>query len=260
MLVAACYGPSVPEGVACSDHKACPSEQSCYFGKCFTEAPPCVPIDDGSGHLTAPLLDSAITLDGDLSDWPTCFISIDHDNAGEVRDLDGLGKFAPGRFSVAADANHLYLAAEVQGIAPLGDQPVPDVFLNNAISVYFDGDGIATTASYDDDAAQIVVDHANREQAFHSGSLGTNPDVASAASTTGTTFTIEMTVEPATFGLARFGSTIGFDIGLVAGDGSAMSSELVWFQRCAEPQCGCSNEPAAPFCDAREFGTLAIGP
>jgi hypothetical protein len=230
----------------------------CFFGKCAAERPPCLEIATGTGQLTAPLLDRAITLDGDLADWPTCFVTIDPSSAGLVRDLGAGGRFASGRFSVAADADHIYVAAEVQSVPPLGEHAAPDVFLNNAISVYFDGDGSFTTQAYDADAAQIVVDHANRQGAFHSGSIITVPELASAAVAGATTFTIEMAVTPASFGLAAFGDRIGFDIGLVAGDGAVMTSELVWFQACARPTCGCSSTDTAPYCDAREFGTLAI--
>jgi hypothetical protein len=260
LVVVGCYAPIPPVGAPCASNRACPEELVCAFGKCVAETPACIPIVAGSGKLTAPRLDSAIVLDGDLSDWPTCFVTVDPSSAGLVRDLGAGGNFASGRFSVAADADHLYVAAEVQSVPPLGDHLPPAVYLNNAISTYFDGDGQFATATYDADAAQIVVDHANREQAFHSGSTVTVPDVASVAMTGTSTFTIEMSVAPATFGLAAFANPIGFDIGLVGGDGSVMTSELVWFQACKPPACGCSNGDAAPYCDARELGTVELAP
>jgi len=68
-----------------------------------------------------------------------------------------------------------------------------------------------------------------------------------------------MSVSAASFGLASFATTIGFDIGLVGGDGSVMTSELVWYQACAPPACGCASD-AAPYCDARELGTATFAP
>jgi hypothetical protein len=263
LVVMGCYSPKPPEGIACSAvDKSCPAPLMCAFGKCVSEMPACIPIDAGKGKLTVPHVDSPIVLDGSLGDWPTCFISVDPSSAGLVRDLGAGGKFASGRFSIAADDAHLYVAAEVNSVPPLGDQPAPDVYLNNAISVYFDGDGVFTTGHYDADAAQIVIDHANREGAFHyPDGVITVPELASVAATGTSTFTIEMSLTPASFGLAAFGDAIGFDIGLVGGDGSVMTSELVWFQACAAPACGCDNgEPAAPFCDAREFGTATFAP
>jgi hypothetical protein len=70
-----------------------------------------------------------------------------------------------------------------------------------------------------------------------------------------------MSVRPPTFGTATFSNTIGFDIGLVGGNGDVMTSELVWFQACTRPECGCANgNESAPFCDARQFGKATIAP
>ena len=259
LLTWGCYAPHPPDGAPCTADKQCPAPLGCYFGKCSAAAPPCIPIATGSGSLTAPVLATPIRIDGDLSDWPTCFVTVDASTAGLVRDLGAGGQFTPGRFSVAADAGHLYVAAQVTSAPPLGDAPPPNVFLNNAISVYFDGDGQIAGAAYDADAAQIVVDHANREQAFRNATAVVVPEVASAATSDATTFTIELSVAPATFGLPAFGPTVGFDIGLVGGNGTNMTSELVWFQRCTTPACGCPDgTDAAPYCDAREFGSVKL--
>jgi len=263
LFVAGCFSPKPPEGVACSADKSCPNGLFCAFGKCVSEMPACLPIDAGMGKLTVPHLDHALALDGDLSDWPTCFITVDPSTAGLVRDLGAGGMFASGRFSIAADDDHLYVGAEVHSVPPLGDHAPPEVFLNNAISVYFDGDGVFTTAEYDADAAQIIVDHANRVGVYHNPGPPTTsvPELVTAATTGTSTFTIEMSVTAGSFGLTQFGSSIGFDIGLVGGDGSVMTSELVWYQACAPPACGCpSGSDAAPYCDTREFGTATFAP
>ena len=42
------------------------------------------------------------------------------------------------------------------------------------------------------------------------------------------------------------------------GDGEVMTSELVWFQACAPPDCECVNGQSAPFCDSRQFGTATF--
>jgi len=260
LAVASCYAPHAPDGAPCAEDRTCPSGQTCTFGICSESTPPCIPIDSGAGKLTIPKLRESVVVDGDLADWPTCFITVDATTAGLVRDLGADGHYAPGRFSIAADDDRLYVAAEVTIVPPLGDQPLPAIYKNNAISVYFDGDGVFDQMAYGSDGAQIVVDHANREQAFHSpgGSIPL-PDVTSAATVGPTTFTIEMSVSAASFGLVSFATTIGFDIGLVGGDGSVMTSELVWYQACAPPACGCTSD-AAPYCDARELGTATFAP
>ena len=111
------------------------------------------------------------------------------------------------------------------------------------------------TAAYGEDASQIVVDHANRTAAFRSGT-GTPPyvpDIESATRVGTGTVTIELAVTPQTFNAMAFADTIGFDIGLVGGNGDVMTTELVWFQACTVPACGCSTDNA-PYCDSRQFG------
>jgi Carbohydrate family 9 binding domain-like len=235
----------------------------CTQGVCVrhpTDAPTmCLPIVSGSGSLTAPRLPGPLALDGDLGDWPTCFVTLDTTTA-IVRDLGAGGRFPTGRFSVAHDATHVYIAVEVLGVLPLGDQPIPAIYQNNSISIYLDADGVFATARYDLDAAQIVVDHANRVQGFRSSALATVPNLTSGAAMDQATFRIEVAVQASTFGRAAFANTIGFDIGFEGGDGAKQTSELVWFEKCGPPACGCMNGMSAPFCDARQFGTLTLAP
>lgn len=261
VLLAGCYAPDPPAGARCGPGLACPTGLDCVFERCVAEPPPCIEITAGAGQLAVPRLDSAIAIDGDLADWPTCFITVDQARAGLVRDLGAGGRYAPGRFSLAAaaDDDRVFLAAEVEFVLPLGDHAPPEVYLNHAISAYFDADGVALTSVYDTDATQIVVDHANRTAGFRSGTgVVPVPGMVSATARGATTFTIEMSVTPATFGRTAFADAIGFDIGLVGGNGDEMTSELVWFQACTRPACGCAGDDSAPFCDARQFGRAAI--
>jgi len=260
VVLAGCYAPSPPDGIACGTDDECPSSQFCAFHQCVSAAPACLPIEAAAGKLDILAFDVPPTIDGSLDDWPTCFVTVDLDTAGQIRDLGPGGKYAPGRFSIASAGGRLFVGAELLAVAPLGDHVPPDVYLNSAISVYFDADGVSPTSRYDDDAAQIVIDHANRRGAFRSGNGGVIdvPDVTSAARVGDTTFAIEMSISPATLGASEFAGTIGFDIGLVGGDGELMTSELVWFQACAPPACECTNGDSAPYCDARQFGTATF--
>ena len=259
VLLAGCYAPVPPDGIACGEATVCQESQFCAFGTCVTEPPACLPVEAGRGKLTIPELAVAPVIDGELGDWPTCFVTLDEMTAGLVRDLGAGGKYAPGRFSLASFDNRLYVAAELLSVQPLGEQPVPDIYLNSAISVYVDASGDCDTARYDDDAAQIVVDHANRTAAFQSGNGGiVTVRVDSASKVGASTFTIEMSVGPESLGSTSFAETIGFDIGLVGGDGEVMTSELVWFQACEAPACECANGQSAPFCDTRQFGTATF--
>lgn len=263
MVLVGCYAPHPPEGVPCASNGACPSPLTCAAGLCEREALPpdgfeCTPIALGAGMLAVPRMASPV-LDGDLADWPTCFVPIDPASTPS-RDLDGSARFVKGRFSIARDDAHIYVAAEVMGILPLGDQAAPAVYENNSISLYLDGDGSFTTMQYDPDAIQIVIDHANRAQGFRSGTQLTAPGLTSAAKTTGTTFSIEVALTPATFGRTAFAPAIGFDLGFEGGDGTSQYSETWWYQACGPPACGCTNGMAAPYCDARAFGRATLAP
>jgi hypothetical protein len=275
MLVGGCYAPQPPEGAPCTSNGACPSPLTCSVGHCVSEAVrdaradgtsglgsdaarPCTPIATGAAQLTAPMIQAPV-IDGDLSDWPTCFVTMDA-ATNPIRDLGANGMFPSGRFSIARDASHVFVAAEVMGVPPLGMQPPPAVYLNNSISVYVDGSGHATMATYGTHAAQIVVDHANQLQAFRNAGEVMLSNVVTAAKTDQATYTIEMSLTPASLSLFSFGPTLGFDIGFEGGDGTTQSSEVLWVETCGPPDCVCPNNSAvsAPYCDAREFGVAAL--
>ena len=275
MLVGGCYAPQLPEGAPCTSNGACPAPLTCSVGHCVSNAirdaladgtsglgsdaaRPCTPIAVGSAQLTAPTIQAPV-IDGDLSDWPTCFVTIDA-SANPTRDLGANGMFPSGRFSIARDASHVFVAAEVTGVPPLGMQPPPSVYLNNSVSVYVDGAGHSTMATYGPHAAQIVVDHANQVQAFRDGNTITLPNMVTAAKTNQATYTIEMQLAPSSLFLSSFGATLGFDIGFEGGDGTTQTSEVLWVETCGPPDCVCTMASAvsAPYCDAREFGVAAL--
>lgn len=239
----------------------------CSGGQCRREALPvdaavdafaCTPITAGAGRLNAPRVTAPI-IDGDVGDWTACFVTLSP-ATNPARDLDGTMRFLNGRFSVAHDGTRLYIAADVEGIAPLGDQPLPSVYENNSISLYLDGDGSFASMQYDPDAVQIVIDHANRVQAYRNGALVTIPGVVTAVKTVGTRFAIEVAIQASAFGRTAMASSMGFDIGFEGGDGVDQYSEVYWYQACGLPACGCSLTNAAPYCDAREFGRASLSP
>jgi hypothetical protein len=263
-----CYAPHPQEGAPCASNGACPEPLACSLGHCVDRAnihdasvdvpAACTPIAGATGMLTAPSI-TAPTIDGDLSDWTTCFVAIAADT-NPTRDLGANGMFPSGRFSIAHDATNVFIAAEVMGVLPLGDQPPPAVYQNNSISFYLDGDGVFTSATYDADAAQIVVDHANQVQAFRSGTPVALTSFASAARTNGATYTVELAVRASTFGDHKFGTSIGFDIGFEGGDGTQQFSEVLWVESCGPPACGCTDGSVAPYCDERELGLAHLAP
>lgn len=268
VVLVGCYAPQLPEGAPCADNGACPAPLLCSAGHCVRDlvhdAPgdgsdaqhACTPIVAGVAALTAPTIHAPV-IDGDLADWPTCFVAIAA-ATNPTRDLGANGMFPSGRFSIARDASHVYVAAEVMGVPPLGDQPPPMVYFNNSISLYLDGAGHATTAMYGVHAAQIVIDHANQVQAFRNGTEVVLANLVTAAKTSQATYTIEISIGPSTLGMFGFGSTLGFDIGFEGGDGTVQTSEVLWVETCGPPACGCANGVVAPYCDARELGIAML--
>jgi hypothetical protein len=225
------------------------------------DGPPCTPIADGSGRLTVPSVETPPTIDGDISEWTTCFVTLDAANAALVLDPGNENKFPSGRFALEHDAGHVYFAAQVTGIAPLGSATAPAIYKNNAIELYVTGNGPSMNMGYDADTLQIDIDHANREQAYSVGNAASTMDVTSVTTlgSDGVTYTIEASVEPGTFGLTAFGSSIGFDFAIDDGSGASQLSSLIWYEGCGANDCA-GSACNQPFCDQREFGSAALAP
>jgi hypothetical protein len=220
----------------------------------------CTPIGGSNGQLVAPLVTTAPTIDGDLSDWTTCFLTLDQTTAGQLESYtSGTPHYVSGTYSICHDSGHVYFAAEVAGIAPLGSEGVPDNWENNAVEVYFHGSGEGSAPGYDANALQIVVDHANREQAFANNNSATSTAVVSATATSGDAYSVEMSIAPATLSIGSFGSNMGFDLAFDNGNGSAQLTQLFWFNACSATGDMCDGSSCdQPFCDERDFGNLAL--
>lgn len=223
----------------------------------------CIPITGAAGVLVVPRVATPPKIDGDLADWPTCFVRLDAANAGQVRILEGAGGVFPaGEFTLLHDGARLYIGARMAGAPPLGDNGGPELYENDSISVYVDADG-SLVNGYGADALQIVVDHAGRMQGFRHPQMVdvVNAEKAARLAGDGKAYTVELAVAPATFGAASFGPNVGFDIAWNDGTGTNQLSELVWFKKCgASSSCGCENGDDAPYCDSRQFGVAKLLP
>ncbi len=226
-----------------------------------TDPTPCLPLSVAKpGHMVAPTVAEAPVIDGVLDDWKTCFLTLNHDNAGFERGTGIAHGFPSARFSIARHGSSLYVAASVIGVSPLGNDTV-DIRHNDNIEVYLDGDGL-TMIGYGTDAREIVIDHANRLQGFRTGGASDIGAVNHAVVESDGRYTVELELQPATFGLAEFSSTVGFDFGVSDGDGIGLMTELVWTQQC-ESTTACSCwwiDDDAPYCDSRQFGRVAFKP
>jgi len=222
----------------------------------------CTPIGGSNGQLVAPHVATPPTIDGDLSDWKTCFVALDQADAGQLLSFTGgTPQYASGTFSISHDSGHLYVAAQVEGIAPLGDDGSSQNWENNAIELYLHGSGDGTAPGYDTSALQIVVDHLDQEAAFKNGNSATSTEIAWHTTGSGDAYTVEMSVEPSTFSIAAFGSNMGFDIAFDNGNGSAQLTQVVWFNACSGTNDACGGSSCnQPFCDERLFGNVALAP
>jgi hypothetical protein len=216
------------------------------------DAGSCTPIATGSAAISVPAVVTPPSIDGNLDDWNTCFIELDGSNA---QNIAGAPPFASGRFALEYGSDTLYLAAEVVGVAPLGSAGLPDIFVNNAVEIYVDGDGLASAAAYDAHTAQLVVDHNNAQKWFVTGQAMNLPQVATAVTlgSDGVTYRVEIAVPATALGLVQLASPFGFDIDWTTGSGATQLSRIAWAQTCPS----CTKDPC---CDAREFGTATLAP
>lgn len=221
----------------------------------------CRSITTGTpGSLVARKVASAPSIDGDLSDWDTCFFAIDRNNAYSVRDIAGTGAYPSGEFSVVHDGAKIYVAVRMAKVDALGGATGTSLFLNDAAEIYFDTDGVLAQ-DYTSDAMQIIVDHTGKHQGFRNQATVDTPLVKSAALSAGEKITIELEVTPSTFGRTTFANPIGFDVALDNGDGSNQLTQIVWFQKCRKSSgCGCTDGNDSPYCDGRQFGSLMLEP
>lgn len=247
-----------PEVQLLPDGGAAPSPDA---GRDVATGPSCLPIAGPTpGSIIVPRVAIAPAVDGDLADWPACFVDLDASSAYLVRNLGGPP--ARGAFSLVHDGAKLYVAARVEGVAPLGGNGGPEIYRNDSVEVYLDADGM-TESGYGADTMQIVVDHDGRIQGFHESAQVAAPGAAAAAraDADGRTYTIEVAVAPSTFGAAAFATIVGFDIAINEGDGQNQLSQIVWFQKCtAATGCQCANGNDAPYCDSRQFGSATLAP
>lgn len=215
------------------------------------------------GSLVAPKVASAPNVDGDLSDWQTCFVPLNRNTAYSVRDVAGSGTYPSGEFSVVHDGAKIYVAVRMAKVGSLGDESDgADIFRNDSAEIYFDADGVLAQ-TYGSDTTQIVVDHAGRRQGFRMSAVADAPSTRSAArvANDGASFTIELEVAPATFGRSSFANPLGFDVAFNDGDGQSQLTQIIWFQKCRQSSgCGCADGNDSPYCDGRQFGSLMLEP
>jgi hypothetical protein len=240
------------------------------------EAPPKPPADAGpgadgavgcppaatftNGELTARPAATAVTIDGDLSEWQCAqFFTFDATTAAMVIGV----KDIPNRYSfaVAWDASYVYVAARVMDPPPLeGNATGDEIYSNDAIEVYL-SESARPDGTYGPNDHQWVVDWANRTQVYQ-GTSGAEPSAGftSMVKPNATGYEVEVRIAASELGYEKLtaDTSVRFAIAGVNSKDATQSTWMVW-HRAAGPDCTdsvCCNA----HCDTRFMGGLVFGP
>lgn len=243
-------GSAPPEDASTPDSTVCPSP-----------APSASP-------LTAHRAPGAIHLDGNLDDWKCVpFVTLTQAFAAYAKTPDGGSAPIAADFAVAWDGDYLYVAARVTD-ATIDGTNATSPELNDSIAIYLGGDAFPT-GDYSGLDHQYVVDHVNLAVDYQYLSTPARtpspPGFLSATQTTDTGFAIEARIGATAVGRNTFaaGDSLGFDFGLVAGDGTTQRFVLLWADAdessCLCVRCCCLSATPLPACDTLRFGKLTLG-
>jgi hypothetical protein len=232
------------------------------------------------GQIVAPQASGPITVDGDLGDWGTpFFVLLDSGDAAFIMGPNGTCNSANAQskclvpsgesaeVALLWDSANLYVAVRVTVAGVGGTSTTP--YLNDAVEVYLRGDP-AATGNYTNVDHQYVVDWQNTLVDYgpspNDTALPNPPGVTSAVKVAAGngSYVVEMQIALTQLGQSTLtpGQTLGFDLGVDHGQGSATTrSFLVWWMSahspptCTTTKCtGCN--PDQPYCDTLDFGLV----
>ena len=239
------------------------------------------PCPTAAGMLTAPRAAGPITIDGDLGDWGSpAFTTLAASDAALIMGPNGtctagnattqclVPSGETSQIALLRDSANLYIGVRVT-VASVGGTSTTNPYTNDAVEIYLRGD-LAATGDYTSVDHQYIIDWQNLVLDYgppQSGTGQTNPPgvtsaVKVAAGNDG--YVVEVKVALSQLGQTSLapGQTLGFDLGVDHGQGTAASrSFLVWWMSAhAPPQCttakcmSCS--PEQPYCDTLDFGLV----
>ena len=222
-------------------------------------------VVNSSGQLAARRAGFAVNVNGDLGEWSCVpFVRVDQDS--------GVARY-PGAVTIAAeiatlwDDAGLYVAARVLDPAVQGNDAT-EIFYNDSIELYLDGDGNLTGAFGADDH-QYVIDHANRRRDY-GPQPSVNPpggELTSAARLIDGGYVVEARISAGALGKSAFaaGNQVGFTFGATNGNGNAQQQLLYWYRNpgtttCSCAGCCCTNDGNDwPHCNTHRFGRITLG-
>jgi hypothetical protein len=210
-----------------------------------------------SGTLRVPPIATAVTVDGDLSDWKCArFFSFDRTTAGATL----LDPNVPNAYSfaVAWDSSYVYVAVRATDPPPLEGNVTPEIYKNDAIEVYLGGDTMFD-GSYSSIDHQWVVDWANRTRHYQRGAgSAVSAGFTSMVKTTATGYEVELRVAASEVGRASLtpSTKLGFAFAGADSNGTLQTTWMLWFRPNVACDAGCCQIP----CDTRFFGDLLLVP
>ena len=218
--------------------------------------------DDARGDLHAPYAQTPPVLDGDLGEWnarPAAVFDI-ADRAHEHDVHEDYESSATATTRAVHDDGHLYIAVEVQSDPNIVTDSF-QLFEDDAMNVYLDGDNDRGGMYGQDDHAIVVRADGAWEDTAHSGTSG----VEVGSEIDGDGYAIEVKIPKSLLGNGPSPDLVGFNFAITDDDGLGSSESdayglwiLAEGPRCASCCQGVTDEPQA-WCDTTMLGELSLG-
>jgi hypothetical protein len=228
----------------------------------------CPPPSSDAAVSVVTATSTAPTIDGDLSDWgcgPWTLLS--QENAAYARQS---GQDVSAQFALRWDSAGLYFGAHVVVPTVRGDDPA-NPYNNDAVEIYLSGDS-PLTGDYDPASHQFIVDWKNLAVDYGPlyyppGKPAPNPPQFQwKAKTVADGWQVEVAISwPALLSgkAPASGGSIGFDLQLDDGDGTALDTQVLaglapHAAACGCKACCCGKSPDFPNCDTLTFGRVTL--
>lgn len=221
-------------------------------------APPCQATPLDGSPRTAFQRTTPIQVDGDLSDWPCAFTSMDPTDAHVIGTPQSTGSFA-----IGWDASGIWFACHVVDANPEGTESDP--FKNDACEFFIGAPTVAANGAYDQTDLHYVVDYkglarwfptASTEKPLPAGALSAGTKVADG-------FAVELFLPASILGFTpAAGTTELFDMQIDDNQAGVPQAGQLDAYLATTPDIGqCLNEALhQPACDTRLWGTVNLAP
>lgn len=220
----------------------------------------------GPGELLAGRRTSTVTIDGQLDDWSCAsFMRIDTASAAKV--IGDASTLTVWEVAAMWDEDAVYVAVRTTDANLEGNSA--DIYMNDSIEVYLDGDGVLTGAFGPDDH-QYVLDHLGNVRDY-----GPDPEItptspfASTVTTSKTGWVAELRVDRNLLGTTPLSSGRGLGFDFTGNDGVDQASHVIWYYAptctCSQTGtdaccCGAPGNGDDPHCNTQRFGRLRLAP